>query len=171
MHHIDINRRKPAAAVLILLLAGLLLAACGGSSSSSSTSNANASATSAGGSGGPTGPGGARFGALRECLAKNGITLPKRAPGTPRPPGAGGFFGGGAGRPLPAGVTRAQYEAALKKCGGRPGGPGRFSNSPARAQALTQFAACMRQNGVNLPPPNTSGNGPVFDTRALLHLA
>jgi hypothetical protein len=168
MPHIDINRRKPATAVLILLLAGLLLAACGGSSSSSSSSNASASATSAGGGGGgPTGPGAGRFQALRECLQKNGITLPKRAPGTRRPPGAGGFFGGGAPR-LPTGVTRAQYEAALKKCGGgRFAGPGRLLSSPARVQALTQFAACMRQNGVSLPAPNTSGNGPVFDTRGL----
>jgi len=169
MPHIRINRSKPAAAVLTILLAGLLLAACGSSSSSSSSSNANASATSAaGGASGPTGPGGGRFGALRACLQQNGITLPKRTPGTRRPPGAGGFFGGGAGPQLPAGVTRAQFEAALKKCGGaRPGGPGRFLAGPARVQALTQFAACMRQNGVNLPAPNTSGSGPVFDTKGL----
>ena len=167
MPHIDINRRKPATAVLILLLAGLLLAACG-SSSSSSSSNASASATSAGAGGGATGPRAGRFLALRECLQKNGITLPKRTPGTRRPPGTGGFFGGGADRPLPAGVTRAQYEAALKKCGGSNfAGPGRLLNSPARVQALTQFAACMRQNGVNLPAPNTSGSGPVFDTKGL----
>ena len=25
----------------------------------------------------------------------------------------------------------------------------------------------MRENGVNVPKPNTSGNGPVFDTRGL----
>ena len=80
MPHIDINRRKPATAVLILLLAGLLLAACGSSSSSSSSSNASASATSTGAGGGATGPRAGRFLALRECLQKNGITLPKRYP-------------------------------------------------------------------------------------------
>ena len=38
----------------------------------------------------------------------------------PAPPAArGGFLGGAAGGPqLPKGVTRAQYEAAIKKCGG-----------------------------------------------------
>jgi hypothetical protein len=25
----------------------------------------------------------------------------------------------------------------------------------------------MRENGVNVPEPNTSGNGPVFDTKGL----
>jgi hypothetical protein len=168
MPHINSNRRKPAIAVLVLLLASLVLAACGGSSSSSSSSNASASASaSTTGGAGSTGPRSGRFAAVRECLAKNGITLPKRAPGTGRPPGAGGFLGGGAGRALPKGVTRAQYEAALKKCGGNLAGRERFFNGPARIQALTKFAECMRQNGVNLPAPNTSGNGPIFDTKGL----
>jgi hypothetical protein len=168
MPHINSNRRKPAMAVLVLLLASLVLAACGGSSSSSSSSNARASASaSTTGGAGPTGPRSGRFAAVRECLAKSGITLPKRAPGTGRPPGTGGFFGGGTGRALPKGVTRAQYEAALKKCGGNLAGRGRFFNGPARIQALMKFAECMRQNGVNLPAPNTSGNGPIFDTKGL----
>jgi hypothetical protein len=33
--------------------------------------------------------------------------------------------------------------------------------------ALTRFAACMRENGVNLPPPNTSGKGPIFNVSGL----
>jgi hypothetical protein len=74
---------------------------------------------------------------------------------------------------LPKGVTRAQYEAAIKKCGGfsggrfgAGGGASRF-NSPAVKQALSKFASCMRENGVNLPTPNTSGKGPVFNTKGL----
>ena len=31
---------------------------------------------------------------------------------------------------------------------------------PRRHSALTKFAACMRENGVNVPAPNTSGSGP-----------
>lgn len=176
MHHIKWNRRKPAAAqpamavVLTVLLACLGLVACGGSSSSSSTSQ-NAAATSANANGAPSGPSGAfagRFKGVRECLQKNGITLPQRTPGTRRPPGVGGFLGGAGGPALPKGVTRAQYEAALKKCGG--GAFGRGANrlkSPAYRQALAKFAACMRENGVNVPQPNTSGNGPVFSTKGL----
>jgi hypothetical protein len=153
---------KPAAAALAMLLACLGIAACGGSSKGSS-SQAQAAATSP-----ATGAGagrGARFGALRECLQKNGITLPKRAPG--QGPGGGGFLGGGAGSLLPKGVTRAQLEAAIKKCGGANFARRRSFNSPARTRALTKFAACMRANGVNLPAPNTSGNGPVFNTNGL----
>ena len=40
-------------------------------------------------------------------------------------------------------------------------------NSPAFKAALTKFAACMRENGVNVPAPNTSGNGPVFNTKGI----
>ncbi len=176
MHSI---RRKLAIAATTSLVVALPLglAACGGSGSTTTT---NASATtSSGGTGttgsGPTGASAGRFKALRECLQKNGITLPQRTPGQ-RPPGgpagAGGFLGGGAGGAgpkLPSGVTRAQYEAAIKKCGGGAvaGGAAARLKSPAYLAALTKFAACMRENGVNVPAPNTSGNGPVFDTKGI----
>jgi hypothetical protein len=180
----DINANRPnpaprtqsatvaAVAALALLLACLGLVACGGSSKSSSTTSptsANAAGTPPTTPGtGATGPGGGRFKALRECLQKNGITLPKRTPGQRPEGGAGGLLGGGAGGPrLPAGVTRAQYEAAVKKCGGAAfvGAGGRI-RSPAVKQALAKFAACMRANGVNVPEPNTSG-GPIFNTKGL----
>ena len=69
-------------------------------------------------------------------------------------------------------MTRVQYFEALRKCGGNFGGPGAFKggrafNSPRFRQALTKFAACLRQNGVNLPAPNTSGKGPVFSTKGI----
>jgi hypothetical protein len=176
MPQIDRNRPNPAvsatraaATVLALLLACLALAGCGGSSSSSSTSANAAATTSAGTSAGSGRAGAGRFKALRECLQKNGITLPKRTPGQRPPGGTGGFLGGGAGAPaLPAGVTRAQYEAAVKKCGGGAfvGAGGRIK-SPAFKQALAKFAGCMRENGVNVPEPNTSGSGPIFSTKGL----
>jgi len=172
MPHIYSNRSKPATAVLVLLFASLVLAACGGSSTSStSTSSTNASAsTSATTSttGGAVGARASRFTALRECLQKNGITLPKPTPGQGRPPG-GGFLGGGAGPALPKGVTRTQYEAALKKCGGGSGFAGRGNRiaSPAFKAALAKFAACMRENGIKLPEPNSSGKGPIFNTKGV----
>jgi hypothetical protein len=187
MSHLNSNRRKPAASVaatvLVLLLACLGLAACGSSSGSSSgTTSASASTTTTGAAGttgakGTTGPNSGRFAAMRECLQKNGITLPQRTPGQKRPPGGGvgDLLGGGTsgtgGSQLPKGVTRAQYEAALKKCGGgnfagRGRGGARFK-SPAFQAALAKFATCLRENGVNVPAPNTSGNGPVFDTKGI----
>jgi hypothetical protein len=176
------SRRRPnptVAAFVLVMLASLCLAACGGSSSTngSSTSTSTSASSTSTTTGKPAGAAGSsRFAALRECLQKNGITLPKRASGGKRPPG-GGFLGGGSsGAPkLPAGVTRAQYEAAIKKCGGF-GGRGGFAggagagarfSSPAAKQALAKFAACLRTNGVNVPEPNTSGKGPVFNTKGL----
>lgn len=165
MPQINRNTRKPASAAVVLVLLALALAACGGSSSSSSTSTASASSTTPN-----AGAFASRFAAVRECLQKQGITLPKRTPGQARPSG-GGFFGGATGGPhLPAGVSRAQYEAAIKKCGGgfrgHFGGAGALA-SPAAKQALEKFAACLRENGVNVPAPNTSGKGPVFNTSGI----
>jgi hypothetical protein len=76
-------------------------------------------------------------------------------------------------RQLPKGVTRAQLQAAAKKCGGGFPGPGggavhfRRANSPVFRKALATYAACLRQNGVNVPAPNTSGKGPVFSTKGI----
>jgi hypothetical protein len=39
------------------------------------------------------------------------------------------------------------------------------SSEPAVNPVLAQFAACMRQNGINLPAPKT-GKGPVFSAKA-----
>jgi hypothetical protein len=178
MSHLNSNRRKPAAsaaaAVLVLLLACLSLAACGSSSgSSSSTTSASASTTTTGATGatGAKGPSSGRFAAMRECLQKNGVTLPAFKPGQHGQPQARGPFGAGSAAKLPKGVTRAQYEAALKKCGGgnfagRDRGGARFK-SPAVQAALAKFATCLRENGVNVPAPNTSGKGPVFDTKGI----
>jgi hypothetical protein len=187
MHHqkskgLELAPTKVLAVVLVLALACVGLAACGGSSSGSTTTNASVAtvpstgspAPGAGtgtGASGPTGPRGAfagRFKAIRECLQKNGVTLPKRTPGQRRPGGPGGPLGGATGPQLPSGVTRAQYEAALKKCGGGafPGRGGRFQ-SPVFKQALDKFATCMREDGVNVPEPNTSGKGPIFDTKGI----
>jgi hypothetical protein len=178
MPHMNSNRRnrataaKPTAiAVLVLLLACLGLAACGSSGSSTTTSaktSANAAATTASGGGtGATGARSGRFTALRECLQKNGITLPKRTPGQGPRGGAGGFFGGGAGVQLPNGVTRAQMQAALKKCGGGASAGLRRVNTPAFKQEFDKFVSCMRENGIDLPAPNTSGNGPIFNSKGL----
>jgi hypothetical protein len=170
MPHIHSKSSRPVTAVLVLVFASLALAACGSSSNTSSTTTAtSASATTPATGGRPAGAGGG-FAALRECLKKAGITLPTRKPG--QAPGAGGFLGAGGGSALPKGATKAQHEAALKKCGGFPrGGSNRGGfrrgagglNTAAGKQALAKFAACMRSNGVTLPAPNTSGKGSVFN--------
>lgn len=182
---------KPAAGVLaILMLACFGLTACGGSSGSSTnaasagsaatgasgTSTQGSSTTGSSSTASPaTGSGRQRFSAVRECLQKNGVTLPQRTPGSGGPAAGGAFPGAGGGPALPKGMTRSQFEAALKKCGGsnfgarggRPGAGFRRVSSPAFKQALTKYAECLRQNGINLPAPNTSGKGPVFSTKGI----
>jgi hypothetical protein len=108
----------------------------------------------------------ARGSSLRECLAKSFGTLARRSR-------ARGLAGSLPGRPagilrLPRGTSRAQYEAALKRCGGRVAR--RLKSGPLSAmakQVLYVFAACMRHHGVNLPNPDISGRRPVFNTSQL----
>jgi hypothetical protein len=149
MTRTTIDASTSAALALAVLLSCLGLAACGGSSAG--TTKTSATATNPTGGAGAGGAGVSRLGALRECLQKHGITLPE---------------GSAAAGHLPKGVTRAQLQAALKKCSGSLG-QGLLNSGAAQLQALRNFAACMRSNGVNLSAPNTSGNGPLFDTRGL----
>jgi hypothetical protein len=39
--------------------------------------------------------------------------------------------------------------------------------TPALKGALTKFATCLRQNGVNIAPPNTSGKGPILSVKGV----
>ncbi len=172
----DTNRRAPARrpgaaalALLLALLAGLLLAACGGGSKSASTAASTAATSTSASSTSRArtrGQFAARAAALRTCLKNAGITLPERKPGQQgqRPGGPLGL--GGGGFKLPKGVTRATLQEAFKKCGGGDFAGRRFGGA-RDPQRLAKFAACMRQNGVNLPAPNTSGKGPVFNTSGI----
>lgn len=173
-------REQVAGMFAILVLVCLGLTACGGSSGGSSNTAATAGATtSANGAGSGTASTGSspqrsasgalrgRFAAVRECLQKSGVTLPKRTAGS-----GGGFLGAGGAPVPPKGMTRAQFQATLTKCSGgnfgRTGGPGfRRVNSPVFTAALTKYAACLRQNGINIPAPNTSGKGPIFSTKGI----
>lgn len=184
----DALRRPLAVALAAGAMSALALSACGGSSGKAtaatsanaaiagttthrsggaSTDGTNGNGASGKSATGATGPAGARrrFGNLRECLQRNGVKLP--------PAGATGrgLFLGGANQP---GASRTQLQAAVRKCVGtrgffaNKGGTGAASASAPRfRQALSRFAACLRQNGVKVPAPNTSGNGPVFDTKGL----
>jgi hypothetical protein len=193
MPNIESPLRRPAAGILaILAVASLGLTACGGSSGKASKSTNAAATNGAGSTTSNTGSAttgssqgssttgsskqsgtaqtsrSGRFGGLRECLQKDGITLPKPTAGAGGSQG-GGLFLGARGQ-LPKGVTRTQYQAALRKClgGSVPGGQAsRGVNSPVLRQGFAKFATCLRQNGVNIPPPNTSGRGPIFSTKGL----
>ena len=56
---------------------------------------------------------------------------------------------------------------AFEECGvempqGKPGG-GPDVNSAAFKKQIKEYVACVRDNGYDLPEPNLSGEGPVFD--------
>lgn len=189
MHHSKRAPRilPPAALLGLLLVASLLLAACGSSSSPSKTSTITGttttstgpsaststpgsttatstqptSSTGQGSSNGSKGsskvkpgadsPLAKRFAQLRRCLTKNGASPPRQLGGK-----------------RASAAERAKYQSALQKCGGiSPTRLRSLAASPKEKEALTQFAECMRRNGINLPAPNTSGKGPVFNTSHL----
>ena len=145
--------------------AAVVLAACGGSSSTSSGTRAQPQTAEARSQRGAAGAG--RFASLRACLQKEGINLPppKGPPGQP-PAGNGGRPGGIL--KAPEGVSQSKFQEAFKKCGAGdlPRGGSNLNSTTART-ALTKYATCMRENGVSLPAPNTSGKGPVFNTSGI----
>lgn len=116
-------------------------------------------------------PNATRYNEVRECLSKKGIVLPQRTQG------AAGLVAGGSGITVPKGMSHAQLSEALRTCnvkyaGGHvppPGGaaaPGR--PLPERFhRVLARFAACLRQNGIPVGEPNTSGKGPLFNTKGI----
>ena len=145
----------------IASVAAVVLAACGSSSKSSSSSATNSASTTHSG----TSPSN-RFASLRACMQKEGINLGSAPPGGQ--PGSGGPPGAGGGFKLPEGVSQSKFQEALKKCGGG-GSPAAQPRLQLRhgPRSAHEYAACMRENGVKLPTPNTSGKGPVFNTKGI----
>lgn len=140
--------------------------------SSNGTSSTGTSSSSTGTT--PTTPAGqpneARYNAVRECLAQKNIVLPQRTQG------AAGLVAGGNGIKVPKGMSHAQLTEALMACnvkytGGHvahPGSTGPGHPLPERFhRVLARFAACLRQNGVPVGEPNTSGKGPLFNTKGI----
>ena len=157
------RRLRATCAAAAALAACVLVAACGGSSTSSAGTQAASTNPSA--AGGPAGAGGAgvpaasnsHFKQLRACLEKHGVTLPS--------PGSGG-------QQSQSSTSRAKMQEAFKACGGHAfaGGPHGAFGGAHRAQfqaAYKKFAGCMRENGIDLPTANTSGNGPIFNTKGV----
>jgi hypothetical protein len=152
---------------VLAILATVLLAGCGSSGGSESSSEGTtASSEQAGGSGG--------FAEIseetRSCLKEKGVELPE--PGQGGPPAGGPPEGmppeGGpptGGPPQGFGKGGAKMKKAFEECGvelpqGKPEGPP--MNSGAFRKSIKEYVACMGENGVELPEPNLSGEGPVF---------
>lgn len=167
---------RPAIALVTIPIVAVALSACGGSSSSGTGATTNSAHTNnavsnSAGAAPQGGPRSGRFASMRSCLQKEGVNFPTAPSGGAGRPGSGGPPSGSPGRfRLPSGVSRTKFQEAIKKCGGGSGflgGAHRGFNSATARAALTKYAECLRENGVNVPAPNTSGKGPVFNTKGI----
>jgi hypothetical protein len=147
---------------VLAVLATVLFAGCGSSGGSESSSEeTTASSEQAGGPGG--------FAEIsdetRSCLKEKGVELPE--PGQGGPPAGGPPEGmpPEGGPPQGFGKGGAKMKKAFEECGvelpqGKPEGPP--MNAGAFRTSIKEYVACMGENGVELPEPNLSGEGPVF---------
>lgn len=162
----------------------------GGSETSAASTSASAGASGEGGQGGSGGF--AEISEEeRACLKEQGVELPEAGAGgappeggempegePPRggempsggppegggtPPGEGGppGFGGEGGEAMEEAFEACGVEAPQMQGGGPGGGPD--TNSAAYRKQVEEYAACVRENGYDLPEPDFSGEGPVFD--------
>jgi hypothetical protein len=80
----------------------------------------------------------------------------------------------GANAKTPESMSGAQLEATRRACGdvrpGARGGPRLRAKPTAGASAIhliAEFAACMRQNGVNVPAPTPARSDPQLDVHGI----
>ncbi len=152
--------RALGAAAGIVAVVGL--SACGSSSTTSSGPTTTVASSSGSASKG-------RLAAFESCMESKGIPAsalptgrrPAGTGGTVPAAGAGtGGFGGGGGRigrvptSLPAGVTQAQYSAALTAC--RSTIP-RFGGGRLSSPAFTAYRQCLQLHGFT-PPGGPAGS-------------
>jgi hypothetical protein len=147
-------RRKPIGALVAVGALAVGLSACGGGSSSNASNSSTSTTANAG-------PGGFQLTAdQRSCIQGKGVTIP--SPGSGGQPPSGAPPAGG-----PNGQGLQKMQQAFQACGvnlpNAPQGGGNFNPAAMRKQ-ISQYVTCVRQNGYDLPTPNTSGNGPVFDS-------
>ncbi|HYM54021.1 MAG TPA: hypothetical protein VES97_01560 [Solirubrobacteraceae bacterium] len=76
---------------------------------------------------------------------------------------------GGSSKSSSTSTKAAATTSTTRAAGPKTGHIGRGTriNSPQFKQALERFATCMRENGVKVPAPNSSGNGPIFNIKGL----
>jgi hypothetical protein len=153
----------------------LVVAGCGGGGSKSATSSSTTSSTTAGATTGTTtgrGTGAAGFAAYTQCMTSHGIpasALQNRrgnAPpatggegGAPPASAPGGAADGSIPTPsLPAGVTQAQYQAAIEACRSQLPAGG-FGGGGANSAALAAYRNCLQLHGVTLPAGGQRAGG------------
>ncbi len=95
---------------------------------------------------------------LKDCLAKNGVTLPEGA--LP----SGGAAGGGLPS-LPAGVDAAAMQKAFAACQAELPKGAAFPGAGAGAPDISAFIVCLKDNGVNVPDNAAPAQLPAGDPK------
>lgn len=167
--------RRLLAGAAFLTVSGSLVACGGSSSDGGGTTNAAA-----------FGPGGQLSASDRECLQKHGLNLRAGSPAGGPPAGANaappaggtgttrtygappsgaviGPQGGSGPTQMPENVRKAFQGCGVQLPSGGSGGSPPSVNSAAFRQSVSRYVACVKQNGYDMPAPNLSGNGPIFD--------
>jgi hypothetical protein len=184
---------KPLLLIAPAIAALTLTACGGNSSDGGSTgTQASASAASGSSTTQSGGQRGFMSDEVRACLEKHGVTLPQggmrggdgQSPEGYGPPG-GGLPGGGEppeGATPPDGADRGfgatmsdedrqKLQDAMKACGvemparGQGGGGSQRPdiNNADYQKRVNDYVDCVRENGFDLPAPDFSGDGPIFD--------
>lgn len=105
---------------------------------------------------------------LNACLKAHGIAHPEASASAADAERSIPALLGVAGIPVPDGVTDAQYEAALKRCGVKNVHVGRIPiTSPLLKSRVAWIRSCLAKNGYTLPAPNFIGPGSVLDTTGI----
>jgi hypothetical protein len=154
--------RFPAAALLSLLLLPAGLAACGSSGSSTSTIRLPAAAADGASATGP---------AAGASTSSTRTSAPGSTAGASTP-SAGATASAAAGAPARPSTSATPSTSTAAPGAGRVGASSsaqasRVLRSSRFHEALVRFAACLRQNGIDVGEPNTSGKGPLLDTKGL----
>ncbi|MHB8492798.1 MAG: hypothetical protein ACYDA6_11385 [Solirubrobacteraceae bacterium] len=140
------NRRRHAPLALVLLGACLMASACGGSSNKPATNAAVTSATTT---------------SLAATVSDTRSTS-TQARSTANNPSA--IHGSTPTSSPPA--TTSSHKSTSPAPRTKPAKPS-TNFSPELVAALKTFASCIRSQGVNLPEPNLSGHGQVFNSAGL----
>jgi hypothetical protein len=178
--------------LLLVALGALALAGCGGSSGGGTATSAGATTSSGGTESGETGGESSKGGGpgnfeiseeAQKCLQEQGVELPEFKGGEGGPPSGGEPPAGGelpeggeppqgekpeGGAPGFGGEQSEEMKEAFEACGVETPEPGQGqggpnTNSAAFKKQVQKYVACVRENGYDLPSPNLSGEGPVFD--------
>ena len=102
--------------------------------------------------------------ALAGCGGSSKSAGSQTSPGTAASPAPGT---GATSSTESTGATSSRSTGGTSAPAGKAHGSGKGVPSAAAGRRLSQFAVCMRKNGVNVPPPGTSSKGPALDLKGI----